>query len=271
MTTRPPAIAVLMPVYNAEAFIDQAVRSIRGQSFTDFELIIVDDGSSDDSLAILREHAQEDRRITLISRPNTGLVGALNEMADVARSPLLARMDADDIALPDRFQRQLDWFSRHPRTVCLGGRVELIAESGQPLESPDPVTGNDRIQQEALAGRTPLSHPAVMMRAEAFQQVGGYRDEAYPAEDLDLFLRLGELGELHNLPETVLRYRMHGGSVSVQHSKRQIQKMRQACEAAWSRRGITGRFGVSIEAKPQGDENCPILANPTASALAGRA
>lgn len=258
-----------MPVYNAEAFIDDAVRSVRSQTFEDFELLIVNDGSTDGSLHILQQHASDDPRIRLISRPNTGLVGALNELADLARAPLLARMDADDICLPGRFAQQIRFFDRRPSAVCVGGRVELITEAGEPLMSPEPIVGNHQIQQEALAGRTPISHPSVMMRADAFRAVGGYHGDTYPAEDLDLFLRLGEIGELDNIPNVLLRYRMHGTSVSVRLSDQQVRKMREACEAAWIRRGITGRFAVSIESKAA-TPGCPIGANPTASALAGR-
>ena len=272
MSTTPPTIAVLLPVYNAEAFVDEAVRSILAQTFTDFELFIVDDGSTDGSLDIVRAHEARDPRITLISRPNTGIVGALNEMADRARSPFLARMDADDVSLPERFKTQLACFESTPRAVCVGGRIDMIAESGDPLMSPTPAIGNASIQQDALAGRTPISHPSAMIRRRAFRAVGGYREDAYPAEDLDLFLRLGEVGELHNVPDTVLRYRMHGNSVSVRLSERQIQKMREACERAWARRGIRGRFAPPIETKPtKATTGCPIGANPTASALAGRA
>ncbi len=271
MTTPPPTIAVMLPVYNAAPFVDEAVQSIRNQTFSDFELIVIDDGSSDGSLRVLRRHAKDDDRITLISRPNTGIVNTLNEMADFARSPFLARMDADDIAMPDRFARQLAFFRSRPRAVCVGGRVEMITETGDPIVSPEPVTGDARIQRDALAGRTPISHPSAMFRREAFEAVGRYHHDAYPAEDLDLFLRLGEIGELHNLPETVLKYRMHGNSISVRLSDRQIAKMKQACERAWARRGIRGSFQVAIEAKPNKATGCPIGANPTASALAGRA
>lgn len=258
-------------MYNAEAFVDQAVRSILRQSFEDFELLVVDDGSTDDSRSIVQRHAESDPRITLISRPNTGIVGALNEMASRARSPFLARMDADDISLPDRFERQLALFDAEPRAVCVGGRIELITEAGDPIISPEPFIGNDTIQREALAGRTPISHPSAMIRRDPFETVGGYRADAYPAEDLDLFLRLGEVGELHNSPETVLKYRMHGNSVSVRLSERQIQRMQTACERAWARRGIDGTFAAANHARPRSPTDCPIRANPTASALASRA
>ena len=255
-----------MPVFNAEAFVGAALQSIRDQSFSDFDLIVIDDGSSDRSSEIIREHAAKDGRIRALQRENRGLVATLNEMIDLAEAPLLARMDADDISHPERFRWQVDHLKHHPRVVCLGGGVELIRQNGTPLLSPDPLVGNDRVQAAALSGRTPISHPAVMMRADAVRAVGGYHADAYPAEDLDLFLRLGEMGEIDNLPQRILRYRMHEASISAMHSERQISKMRRACELAWKRRGITGAFDTQVETKPA--NGCPISANPTASALA---
>jgi glycosyltransferase involved in cell wall biosynthesis len=260
-----------MPVFNAEAFLDDAVASIRAQTFSDFRLILLDDGSTDGSADILRRHARADARLTLISRPNRGLVASLNEMIDLARpSPLLARMDADDIALPDRFRIQSEFLDAHPEAVCIGGAVELITRSGATLVCPPPYLGNETIQAEALSGRTPICHPAVMMRAEALARVGGYRSDAYPAEDLDLFLRLGEIGQLDNVPEVVLRYRVHDDSVSVRQSERQRHKMIEACRAAARRRELCDTDeqplpAAELDLKP----GCPISVNPTAAALAG--
>jgi len=166
-SNRPPALAVIMPVYNAEPYIAQAVESIRAQSFEDFQLIALDDGSTDGSLAELRRQAEHDDRITIISRPNTGIVDALNEMIAYARSPLLARMDADDVAFPDRFKVQVEFLNENPDVVCIGGGIELIDSRDRHLLTPPPVRGNTQVQAEALCGRTPISHPAAMMRGVA--------------------------------------------------------------------------------------------------------
>jgi len=276
-SSRHPTIAVLMPVHNAEPYVASAIESIRAQSFEDFELILLDDGSTDGSLAEMRRQARQDSRITLISRSNTGIVGALNEMLAHAKSPLLARMDADDIALPDRFKVQVEFMEQNAEVVCLGGGIELIDSRDRHLLTPPPVRGNDQVQAEALCGRTPISHPAAMMRADAVRAVGGYHHDSYPAEDLDLFLRLGEMGKIDNVPDLVLRYRVHSGSISVRLSDRQIAKMREACQKAWQRRGVTGKFRGTIEAKPSGAYEVvsmihpPILhANPTAQALSSQ-
>lgn len=260
-----------MPVFNASAFVDQAVRSIRAQTLADFRLFLLDDGSTDGSLEILAHHAADDPRITLIARPNAGLVASLNEMIEAADAPLLARMDADDIALPDRFRRQTEFLDHHPGAVCIGGAIELMSRSGSTLVFPPPFLGNETIQAEALAGRTPICHPAVMMRADALAAIGGYDPDAFPAEDLDLFLRLGEVGTLDNVPEVILRYRVHDSSVSVRLSEAQRLKMGRACEAAWARRGLRGTAPTLQAAELEPKPACPIRANPTAAALAGKA
>ncbi|MEL7485529.1 MAG: glycosyltransferase family 2 protein, partial [Planctomycetota bacterium] len=121
MSSSQPTVSVLLPVFNAEAFVDEAIRSILAQTFTDFELLALDDGSSDGSHEVLKRLARADDRVVVISRPNTGIVGALNEMAARARGTHLARMDADDIALPGRFETQLKFLAECPRCVCVGG------------------------------------------------------------------------------------------------------------------------------------------------------
>lgn len=275
MKPEEPRVSVLLPVYNAGNFLAETLRSLLTQTFEDFELIAVNDGSTDDSLDILRAAAAGDDRVRVVTRANTGLVVALNEMIDLARGEYCARMDADDIALPHRLERQVAFLDANPEVVCLGGAIELIDERGTPLHRPAPVCGDDAVQREALRGRTPICHPAAMFRAEAVRRVGGYLHDAYPAEDLDLWLRLGEIGGLDNLPETILRYRLHDASISVRKRERQIAKMRLACERAWARRGIRDGLFLGHPEHTSPDEplaqyelavHTPVQ-NPTARAI----
>ncbi len=238
-TTNRPKVSVILPVYNAGGYLDAAVRSILDQSFSDLELVVIDDGSTDGSGDLLCAHADRDSRVRLIRRENQGLVATLAELIDRASGELLARMDADDIALPNRLDAQVRFLVEHQKVVCIGGGVILIDEHDKELHHPPPVLGNAHVQRSALEGRMPICHPAAMFRASAIKAVGGYRPEAYPSEDLDLWLRLGEVGELDNVPEAVLRYRVHSSSISVQQSEAQIAKMLEACQSAWARRGIT--------------------------------
>ncbi|HEX8981094.1 MAG TPA: glycosyltransferase [Parasulfuritortus sp.] len=235
-------ISVLMPVFNGEKYIAQAVESILDQTFTDFELILIDDGSRDGTLPILQSFAARDARIRLVSRENRGLVVSLNEMLQMAQGEFIARMDADDIALPDRFAWQVQFLREHPETVCLGGAFQLIDEADRLLATLSPPSSNDDIQQSILAGHGAICHPTAMMRRDALIKVGGYDAAYYPAEDVNLWLRLGEVGELANLESPVLKYRLHGNSISEQAGNKQREATRRACEAAWQRRNIEGVF-----------------------------
>src|SRR5688572_25740567 len=116
----PPTVSVVMTVYNTERYVREAVESILGQTFRDFEFIIIDDGSTDSAPAILREYADRDPRIRLVSRPNTGIVRAANEGIALARGNYLARMDSDDVALPHRFEKQVRYLNEHPACVLVG-------------------------------------------------------------------------------------------------------------------------------------------------------
>lgn len=248
-----PTISVLMPVYNAATYVAQAVESILTQTFTDFEFLIIDDGSTDRSLSILQRYAEQDSRIRLISRPNTGYVIALNEMLAQAQGEFLARMDADDRALPTRFRRQVEFLRQHPEVVCVGGGHEVIDHKGRLLTRLTLPTDDAAIQREALAGHGSICHPCAMIRRSALVAIGGYDAALMPAEDLDLWLRLGEMGQLANLSESILQYRLHLQSVSETAGALQRQQALEACQRAWKRRGIQGTFKATDLWRPGND------------------
>lgn len=234
-----PIISVIMPVYNAERYIAEAVESILAQTFTDFEFLIIDDGSTDGSLEILERYAAQDARIRLRSRPNTGYVVALNEMLADARGEFIARMDADDISKPERFAIQLRLFEEFPEAVCVGCRTMLIDPDGDALRPFGSYVTHEDIDQAHMQGRGgAISHPSMMARADAIQQVAGYRPELCPAEDIDLCLRLAELGTLRNCEDILLAYRLHPESVG--HQRRVLQRERcfEAVRQAHERRNL---------------------------------
>ncbi|HTL31419.1 MAG TPA: glycosyltransferase, partial [Tepidisphaeraceae bacterium] len=192
-----PAISVLMTVYNSRQYVAEAAQSILDQTFRDFEFIIIDDGSSDDSLAILKQLAETDSRVRLVSRPNTGLARALNEGLDLAESEFVARMDADDVSLPQRFEKQIAYLRSHPDCVAVGSQAVNIDPYGMPLLRRDVKLTHDEIDAELMQGKGgAMIHPAVMMRRDAVLAAGKYRHEYNTLEDLDLFLRLAERGKL---------------------------------------------------------------------------
>lgn len=234
-----PEISVLMPVYNAEKYLAKAVESILQQTFSNFEFVIFNDGSTDKSLKILQHYAAQDSRIRLISRENKGLVATLNEGISIINTPLIARMDSDDIALPDRFAIQKNYMDNHLDVVCVGGGCRVIDGKGRYLVNADIKTGYEIVEKLALQGISPICHPSAMIRTEALKQVGGYLPKDYPAEDLALWLRLSEIGKIDNVPEVVLEYRIHDQSISTSNHKLQMNKLKVICEEACAKRGIS--------------------------------
>jgi glycosyltransferase involved in cell wall biosynthesis len=229
-----------MPVFNAQRYIRQAAESILNQTFSDFEFIIIDDGSSDDSKQILVELARRDSRIRLVSRPNTGYTKALNEALALARAPYLARMDADDVSMPERFEKQLAYLKANPDCVLVGSRILTIDPFGSPLYEPRHKLQHDAIEAELLAGvGWAIVHPASMMVREHVTALGGYRVQMEPSEDLDLFLRLSERGKIANLPEVLLYYRQHVKSVNHTRYEEQNQAAKKIVAEAYIRRGIS--------------------------------
>ena len=211
---RNPAISVILPVYNAEAYVREAVQSILAQTFTDFECIIINDGSTDGSGAILRELAMRDARIVLVERPNGGLVSALNKGLEIARADLIARMDADDVSMPERFALQHARMIQEPELAVLGSFVRSMDKVGNITELEQyPLTLQETARH--VERSCPVAHPTVMMRREAVLKAGGYRKAFSHAEDYDLWLRMSELGyAFASLPQSLYNRRWHGANVS---------------------------------------------------------
>jgi glycosyltransferase involved in cell wall biosynthesis len=229
-----------MTVYNTCAYLPLAIESILQQTFSDFEFIIVDDGSTDGSGAIAQRYADRDPRIQLLQRPNRGIVAAANEGIDIARGRYVARMDSDDISLPQRLQQQIAYLDEHPECVLVGAGVMMVDPHGSPVGQMDLKLTHEEIEEQLLssAGGTALIQPAVMIRIDALRAVGAYRGTSNIAEDMDLFLRLAERGRVVNLPDVLLQYRRHPKSVSqTQHDQQVV--MDQIVREAMTRRGRT--------------------------------
>ncbi len=213
-----PTISVAMSVYNNAPHLGPAIESICAQSFADFEFLIVNDGSSDGSGAIIDAFAARDRRIRPIHQENRGLIASLNRMLDEARAPLIARMDGDDIALPARFERQLAFLAARPDHGVVGTWARCIDEDGAERAElcRDQPTSHDELLTQLESGPL-LCHPSVMMRRDIVRTVGGYRHAYRHAEDYDLWLRLSERTKLASIPERLLLYRHSETQVSSRH------------------------------------------------------
>ena len=225
-----PAISVVLPVFNAVAYVEAAVQSVLEQTFENFELILIDDGSTDASGDILRKLAARDTRVRLIQRENRGLIATLNEGVAMARAPFVARMDADDISLPCRLALQFERMCADPSLVVLGGAIRYLDAAGRLGRTVVYPTG-EKIETAILWG-APVAHPATMFRTEAGRRVGGYSHLFAHAEDYALWLQLRNSGKVDNLPQTVLHYRVHGQSTSHMHALSQRTSTLRA-QALW--------------------------------------
>lgn len=234
-----PLISVVMPVYNAERYLRLAVDSILAQTLPDFELIAVDDGSKDRSKEILEEYAARDRRVRVVSRPNTGIVSALNDGLAVARGNFIARMDGDDWVTPHRFEKQAAFLREHPACVCVGAFFNYMDAKGALVKWNPRETDPAKIEKALLSGDGgALIHPVIMARRAAVDQAGRYRTEAQWVEDLDLYLRLAQIGELSNVSEVLLHYRYHSQSVNFTRNEGRHQRKLWVLQQAYSARGL---------------------------------
>lgn len=225
-----PSVTVLLPVYNAAAYVEEAVRSILQQTFTDFELLILDDGSTDSSGQLLEGLAFQDRRIRLVRRENRGLIATLNEGLALARGEFIARMDADDRSMPERLALQYARMQNDADLLALGSGIRYLDAAGSLGRRV--IYPSSYELREALLWGAPLAHPAVMLRTEAVRYVGGYSPLFPYAEDYALWLRLNQIGKLDNLQDILVLYRVHEASVSHQHALQQRTSSLRA-QAFW--------------------------------------
>ncbi|MDR1489729.1 MAG: glycosyltransferase [Desulfovibrio sp.] len=202
-----PKISVLLPVRNAQPFLAEAIQSIQNQSFGDFELLLLYSPSSDGSRAVLEAMARRDKRLVLMDVAGGNLAACLNEGLRAARGEFIARMDADDVAYPERFARQTAAFAARPELGLLGSAVRYINAAGRKGRTIRQPRGDDI--ERAFYWGCPFTHSSVMTRRAVMEMCGGYRELFTLAEDYDLWLRLHGLTTMDNLPETLLCYRLH--------------------------------------------------------------
>ena len=203
-----PLVSVAMPVYNGEPYLRDAIASVLAQTCAELEFVIVDDGSTDATPEILKETAAGDRRVVVHRQPNAGHTAARNLACRLARAPLIACFDADDIAHPDRLRRQREFLLTHPNVAAVGGAVELIDERGERFATRAPSTTHVSLCR-ILEHASPFFHSSVMLRKDTFESVGGYRAQFGPADDYDLWLRLAARYELAGIPDVTGGYRVH--------------------------------------------------------------
>lgn len=217
-----PKISVIIPVYNAELFLDKAMGSIVNQTFQDVEIICVDDCSTDSSYSILQNFAEKDSRIVVLkNEQNLGIVGALNRGLDVAKGEFIARMDNDDIAELNRFQVQVDFLEKNPQIGLCGTFIKKFGQVNRLVKlpvAPDEIKAN-------LCFNCCIMHPTVMMRSDLLKKYNlRYDTQFNNSEDFDLWTRCSEFFEIANIPLPLLNYRVHAMSISSAKKEEQRSK-----------------------------------------------
>jgi glycosyltransferase involved in cell wall biosynthesis len=245
----PPCVSVIMPVRNGGRWIGEAIASLAAQTFADFELLVVDDGSNDDSGHIVAAAARHDARIKLIAQPPTGVAAALNRGLDAATGRLIARLDADDRAYPPRLERQVAFLAANPAIGLVGSWADVIDADGATIGGRRPETAPAALAR-ILAQRNPMLHSSVMWRAGLTAAAGRYRQAFEAAEDYDLWLRMAEHAPIANIPEALVQYRQHGRAVSRRDNLRQLFSARLARRAAQARRTTGADPADALTAPP---------------------
>jgi glycosyltransferase involved in cell wall biosynthesis len=231
-----PRISCLLAVWNGEAHLADAIRSILDQTFRDFELIVVDDGSTDATRRILHHFRCEDRRIRLFEQPHTGLVAALNRGMSLASGEYIARMDADDISAPQRFEIQAKFLDQHPAIGICGTWVETFGDGRNEIVR---YPCDDGAIRSSLLFNSSLAHPSVMLRSNLWVRHSlSYHACARHAEDYDLWVRAAPLTRFGNIPVPLLRYRVHSEQVGARHRKEQEASSRHIRLAQMRHLGI---------------------------------
>lgn len=214
-----PKISVIMPVYNGELYLKEALASIFNQTFKNFELIVIDDGSTDKTLEILKKIADKRLKI-LINKNNLGLSKALNKGVFAAKGEYIARCDVDDVNDKNRFKKQVDFLDQNPKYVLVGSNADAINTKSRKigfLKMPE----TDKQIRRSIIIRNNILHPSVMLRMETLKEVGNYRELFnLGAEEYDLWFRLLKKGKAYNLQEPLIKRRLDGKVYTREHHLR---------------------------------------------------
>ncbi len=207
-----PKVTVVMACFNGMPYLPAAVDTILNQTFHDWEMVVVNDGSTDGSTAYLAELEKQDSRVRVYCQKNQGQQAAANYGISLAKAPLIARMDADDLTPLDRLERQVDYLDAHPEIGMVGGQIKRMGNFKSGMPSNLPLT-HEEIFVGLLKNQHVFCNGTVMFRKELFDRTGGYWKHDI-AEDWDMFLRMGEISKLANISDVLLTYRLHTRSIN---------------------------------------------------------
>lgn len=246
-------VSVLMTVYNGMPYIRQAVQSILDQTLTEFEFIIVDDGSNDETPAFLA--SLKDPRVQIVTQANGGTAAAANHGLEHVTTPFVARFDADDICMPDRLEKQLEFLKANPEVGLVGTQVANTGDAGTGKSLNLPLSHED-IFDGLMSGRHALAHSSLMMRTSVLKGIGGYW-KLRITDDWDMMVRMGEVSKLRNLDYVGMHYRVHTGSLNGASMKKMHRSIRFAIECG--RRRQSDLPSITYEEFVQQLESRPLL------------
>lgn len=232
-----PRVSVLMAVFNSQRFLEETIRSVLAQSYSDFEFVIVDDCSTDSTSSIIQKFAEVDPRVRPFRmEENRNQTRCLVFGLEQCRGEFIARIDGDDVMLKERLQSQIAFLDEHSEIGLVGGWAQLIDEAGAEICSFE-VPTEDHAIRKCMTRQNPFLHPAVVFRRELIRQTGSYDRRLSAAQDYDLWLRIAQVTGLANLPLKLIKYRLVGSGVSLGSSRRQaFEVLRIRCRAVLSRR-----------------------------------
>jgi glycosyltransferase involved in cell wall biosynthesis len=253
-------VSIVMPAYNASRFIAHAIESVLAQTWQDFELIVINDGSTDTTLEIAEKYAAQDGRVKVYTQPNLGFAETLHRGFQLAASDWVFRMDADDLMRPNRLERQLAFIAEHPELSVASSLVRHIDNNGRVIGKDNSRLFTHEAIEKLVAANELIGfcHPAVALRKSAVQAVGGYRKQFWPAEDIDLWSRLAEHGyKMLVQPEYLLDYRMHGSSATISGARLTRTKVRWLKDCMLRRRA--GKPELDLESFLVSQRSAPFL------------
>jgi glycosyltransferase involved in cell wall biosynthesis len=236
-------IAVLMPAYNAGKYIREAITSVLEQTYTDFELLIVNDGSTDDTVSVVLSF--NDPRIVLVNKEHSGIAEALNTGLRLADTYYIARFDADDICIPERLEKQFNFLEDHPDYVLVGSDAEYIIENGDFLFNFKCIAHSNEEVQQNMYVYCPFIHSSVMYKRDEAIKAGGYNAHAHHFEDYLLWTSLAKMGKMQNLRESLLKVRFNPASITIDERWRG-ERFRQLKRQATIRGNITEEEGKEL-------------------------
>lgn len=218
-----PLVSIIIPAYNAERFVAQSIESMLAQTYKNIEIIVVDDGSADKTYSVAKRYERKNPKVKVIlHKKNQGEPFAANTAFRATRGEFIARMDADDIAYPERIELQVNYMLAHPEIILLGTQAQVIDENGQVTGKKTFPLTHDKIYK-AYATYHPVLHPACMFRRSLLPHKDRLMDVGYaPNDDYNTFFGFLRYGKFANLPQTLMGYRVHGSNISLVHARSKV-------------------------------------------------